>query len=194
MKPVEKKHPTWSRQGWKNYIGHNVPDDKIRKWTEGPYIIQTWPNERFWYILKLLSIENAKWKLTFRNVSISNPPLSSRKSFPHFYFTPNYPEGPPSLILQHLTPLSHCRQHLPEIYRSSDTFVIHLIFQTTVKVSPDVQFAVFVENRIEPWLKLGEKPLLTAFLSGNASSFLPDHSRSAILSNKLPSNSLHTMK
>ena len=108
MKPVEKKHPTWSRQGWKNYIGHNVPDDKIRKLTEGPYIIQTWPNERFWYILKFLSIENAKWKLTFRNVSISNPPLSSRKSFPHFYFTPNYPEGPPSLILQHLTPLSHC--------------------------------------------------------------------------------------
>ena len=46
--------------------------------------------------------------MTFRNVSISNPPLSSRKSFPHFYFTPNYPEGPPSLILQHLTPLSHC--------------------------------------------------------------------------------------
>ena len=99
-----------------------------------------------------------------------------------------------SSILQHLTPLSHCRQHLPEIYKSSDTFVIHLIFQTTVKLSPDVQFAVFVENRIEQWLKLGGKPLLTAFLSGNASSFLPDHSRSAILSNKLPSNSLHTMK
>ena len=54
-------------------------------------------------ILRYLDIEIIYWKLTCSNVSISNPPLSSRKSFPHFYFTPNYPASPPP-IPQLLTP------------------------------------------------------------------------------------------
>ena len=48
-------------------------------------------------ILRFLENGNIYWNLTCSNVSISNPPLSSRKSFPHFYFTPNYPDSPPPI-------------------------------------------------------------------------------------------------
>ena len=102
-------------------------------------------------IFRYLDIEIIYWKLTCSNVSISNPPLSSRKSFPHFYFTPNYPASPPP-IPQLLTP-----DHFLASQNMSGKFTIYLSFKfdKTLSKKKTIFFQMVDNSHPSPFWECG---------------------------------------